>query len=78
VRFLSKVGLNIRKLREARGLTQEELASGAKLKQSHISKLESGVTEGSLSSLRRIADVLNVPVSELLGSCDEKREKEAI
>lgn len=69
---MSLVGMNIRKLREARGLTQEELASGAELKQSHISKLESGVSEGSLSSLRRIADVLNVPISELLGNYDEK------
>lgn len=54
--------------REAKDLTQDELAKLAKLTKPYISQLETGVRQNpSLPVLRRIAKALGVPVTELLG-----------
>jgi transcriptional regulator with XRE-family HTH domain len=58
----------VKRLREAKGLTQAELAKKAKVTQPYITMLESGQRkEPSLATLRRLAKALGVPVTELLG-----------
>lgn len=52
------VGLQIRSVRKARGLTQEELAEKADLSYKYIGELERGQVNVSLDSLQRIADAL--------------------
>jgi transcriptional regulator with XRE-family HTH domain len=57
----------IRKLREAQGMTQEQLARRAGLKQPYVSQLEKGTKKNpSLPALKKIAKALGVPVGELL------------
>jgi transcriptional regulator with XRE-family HTH domain len=57
----------LRKLREERNMTQEELAKLAKVTRSHLSLLEAGHrTNPSLDVLKRLARALGVSVTELL------------
>jgi transcriptional regulator with XRE-family HTH domain len=58
----------IRKLREARGLTQVELAEKAGITQAYLSALENGTrTNPKLDLLRDLAKALKTDVAELLG-----------
>lgn len=52
------VGLQIRSLRKAKGLTQEELAEKADLSYKYIGELERGQVNVSIDSLQKIADAL--------------------
>lgn len=62
-----RIGKVVRALREARGLTQVELARKAKIAQPYIAMLERGDRKNpSLPVLRRIAKALDAPVEELL------------
>ena len=57
----------IKKLREQRDMTQEQLAKKAGVTQGYIAQLESGLRKNpSLPSLRKLARALGVPVGELL------------
>jgi len=59
--------LFLRLQREARGLTQTDLARKAKVTQAYIALLEAGRKKNpSLAILRRIAKALGVPVEDLL------------
>jgi transcriptional regulator with XRE-family HTH domain len=55
----------IRKLREARGWSQGQLAEEAGLSQTYLSRIESGGRPGSVQALRKIAAALEVGISEL-------------
>jgi DNA-binding XRE family transcriptional regulator len=59
------VGGRIRELRTKAGLTQEELASKAKLPQSHISRLENAEYCATNITLTRIARALGVEVGTI-------------
>jgi transcriptional regulator with XRE-family HTH domain len=57
----------IKKLREQRDMTQEQLAKKARVTQGYIAQLEGGLRRNpSLPSLRKLARALGVPVTELL------------
>jgi len=57
----------LKRLREARGWTQAELAKRAKVTRPYITMLEQGARKTpSLPTLQRLARVLGVPVAELL------------
>lgn len=60
----------IREWREKRGFHQSELATLVGYKQSYLSHLESGRREVSDSKLKKIADALNVKISDLLEQND--------
>lgn len=64
--FLKKVGRNIRESRKARGLSQEALALAAGLDRSYVGGVERGERNIAVINLRKIANALNVPVSQLL------------
>ncbi len=64
-RALSAFGLNVRKLRKSRRLTQEGLAIKAGLDPTYISALERGVRNPSLLSIIYIAKALGTSVSAL-------------
>ena len=61
-----KLDMRIKKLRAAKGLTQEALARNAKVSLGYIARLETGHHDPKLSTLRKLAKALGVPVSELL------------
>ncbi len=57
----------IQKLREAKDMTQRDLAAAAKVTPGYIGQLEMGLRKNpSLDVLKRLARALGVPVTELL------------
>lgn len=54
------LGSILRRLRDASGLTQEELASRAGISTSHLAHVEAGRREPSLAVLRRLSQTLSV------------------
>lgn len=62
------IGIRVRRLRKAKGLTQQMLAELSDQEPSNISHIERGATKLSLPTLVNIANALNVTVDELL--CD--------
>ena len=73
---MSKIGENIRKMRELNGLTQEELARrmGYKSK-STINKIESGINDIPQSKITKFAECLNTSPAVLMGWVNEKTSK---
>lgn len=53
-----RVGTNLRRLRQAKGLTQEELAHQAEIHQTYLSGVEVGKRNPSIAVLDRIAAAL--------------------
>ena len=61
---LVKFGLNVRRLRLKKGLSQAALAKQAGLSQNFIGTLERGIQNSSLKALERRAKGLGCPMSE--------------
>jgi len=61
-----EVGLNIRKIREDKGLSQEKLAALADLHRTYIGQIERGEKNIGLRNLEKIAKALNVDIKDLL------------
>jgi transcriptional regulator with XRE-family HTH domain len=59
------LGLNIRRIRESKNMTQLELAEKVGLTNTSLSQMEKGKMTPSLATLERIAAVLGVPISDL-------------
>ncbi len=66
VNINSRLGRRIQKVRIERGLTQEELAHGARLDFSYLNQIENGRRNPSLDAIGRIARALGVPVRDLI------------
>ena len=60
------VGYNIRRFREAKGLTQEQLAERLNVTRQAVSNWETEKTQPDIDTLQRIAQVLEVSVEELI------------
>ncbi|AWM13892.1 XRE family transcriptional regulator [Flavobacterium sediminis] len=63
--ILKLFGKNLRKLRESKGLTQEQLANELGLEISQISRIERGVINTSIYTLYQISSFLNIDMNEL-------------
>jgi transcriptional regulator with XRE-family HTH domain len=60
------LALNLRKLRQAKGLSQEELAHRAEIDRTYISALERSVYAAGIDVVERLARVLDVEAADLL------------
>lgn len=60
------VGGNVRKLRLAKGFTQERLAFAAELDLTYIGGIERGRRNPSLLVMARIADALDASLADLI------------
>ncbi|MFG2763166.1 helix-turn-helix domain-containing protein [Streptomyces rubiginosohelvolus] len=60
------IGVRVRALRKAAGLTQEGLAGRAGLDRKTVNRLELAITSPLLDHLLVIADALGVPLSDLV------------
>lgn len=67
---LAKIGEFIKNLREERGLTQAELASGLGSSQSAIARLEKGEQNLTLSQMAKLSDVLGHQILSLSKTVD--------
>ena len=63
---LLKFGNRVRKLRKAKGLSQEAFASLCGLDRTYISGIERGVRNVSLANISLIAEALGISLSELM------------
>ena len=63
---LQAIGKNVRRLREALGISQEELADRAGLHRTYIGGIERGERNLGLINLVKLAHALGVKPSELL------------
>ncbi len=61
-----KIGQQIRKIRKAHGLSQEELAERVNISTTHMSHIETGNTKLSLPVLVDLAGALDVRTDDLL------------
>jgi len=57
---------NLRRLRHAKGLSQDDLAYEAEVSRSYLSQLEKGAFYASLKIVGKLAAVLDVEPAELL------------
>ncbi len=68
------LGAQIRNLRRQLDLTVAHLAAGAGISTGMLSKIENGQISPSLGTLQALAGALNVPITALFASFDEKRD----
>ncbi len=59
------VGKNIQKIRESKGISQQELAAKCNFEKSNMSRLEAGRVNPTLSTLEKVAKALDVSLTEL-------------
>ncbi len=60
------LGLALRRLREARGWSQEQLAEHAGLNRSYVGEVERGAAIASIVTVEKLAAALDVSVADLL------------
>jgi len=60
------LAINLRKIRQARGLSQEELAHRAEIDRTYISSLERSVYAAGIDVVDRLAQALGVEAADLL------------
>lgn len=61
-----QIGYKIRELRQKKGFKQVEFAKSCGLSQSYLSLIEKGKKEPTLSILKRVASILEVPTPVLV------------
>jgi transcriptional regulator with XRE-family HTH domain len=59
------VGKQIQKLRELKGISQQDLAAKCNFEKSNMSRLEAGRVNPTLSTLEKVAKALEVTLAEL-------------
>ena len=62
-----RIGMRISVLRHLRGLTTHELAERAKIGQTRLHNIEHGKLELRVSEVRRLCEILNVTIDEIIG-----------
>ncbi|MCP9762983.1 helix-turn-helix domain-containing protein [Lacihabitans soyangensis] len=64
--LLKKFGANLKRLRESKGLSQEELCFKSGLSKNQIGNIERGEVNTTISTLAAIGLALELPASDLL------------
>jgi transcriptional regulator with XRE-family HTH domain len=74
-RRCAAIGQSIKRTREKKKLSQEKLAERADIHTSYIGQIERGLRYPSLKVLFKIADAMNVKISDLFTGIDGKNNK---
>jgi transcriptional regulator with XRE-family HTH domain len=61
-----RLAMKLKRLRKAKGWTQQALAQRAQVSLGYLARLETGHYDPKLSTLRKLAKALGVPVTELV------------
>jgi transcriptional regulator with XRE-family HTH domain len=64
--IMQRVGANVKRIRNERGLSQQALADKVKIHRVYVAKIEGAVQAPSLEMLERLAKALKVKVGELV------------
>ena len=62
----SKLGKNIKRIREQKNMTQGDIARALEVDRGYISNIESGKKNLTLATIQKLADALKVSADELL------------
>jgi transcriptional regulator with XRE-family HTH domain len=71
----ARFGAAVRELRRSRGLSQERLAALAGIDRAYMGGIERGQRNPTLSMIQRVADGLEMPISELFRAVEGSRRK---
>jgi transcriptional regulator with XRE-family HTH domain len=71
-----QVAGQVREIRRARHLSQRQLAGRMQVPRTYISKIENGKAIPTLGSLERLANALEVEISQLVRDARSRREEE--
>ena len=63
----TKLGLNLKRIRTEKGISQGDIARELKISRGFISTIENGKTNPTLTTIAKLAKVLRVLVKDLLG-----------
>ena len=74
--MMHSIGDRLRILRDAKGMTQDDLAEAAEMNRVTIAKYEAGKIEPKTKSLSRLAAALEVTTDYLIGQVDPENEQE--
>ncbi|QTE21038.1 helix-turn-helix domain-containing protein [Polaribacter cellanae] len=65
---------NIKRMREAKGLSQKEVISAISMGAAQYSRIENGKTDPSISTVEKIAKALGVTMAELFTDANDLKE----
>ena len=68
-----RFGLNLRRLRKAKGFAQEKFALEYAFDRTYISGIERGTRNPTITVVQRLADALEVPIADLFKDAGEDR-----
>ena len=66
-----RIGMVLRKQREASGFTQEGFADHIRMHRAYYGALENGKKNLQLSTLERVCEGLNCPMSKIISDAEE-------
>ena len=69
------IGRIIQEERKRRGLTQEVLSGLAAISRSHLAEIESGRTKANVETLWKIAEALNMKLSDIIRMAERAHEE---
>ena len=69
---MTRIGENIRKFREEKNLSQEQLAVKIRCGTKKIEDYENGIASPNLDTILKISTVLDIPAAELLAQHDNR------
>jgi transcriptional regulator with XRE-family HTH domain len=72
------IGYNIKKVRQAKALTQVDLAEKIEISRTYMSDIERGAKNPGINTLIKIADTLDVDISKIMGETTLSGKKEHI
>lgn len=75
---MSNIGKTIKKIRAEKGLTQEQLAEQLHVTRQAVSNWEQEKTQPDVETLTTMAEVLEVPVEELIYGNETNKESKVI
>lgn len=70
-----RIGARLKRARQDRGLTQEQLAEAAGLHTTYIAKVEAGDRTPSLETLIRLSSIMNVSLQSVVAVVDQHPEE---
>lgn len=62
---LEQIGINVRRIREAQGISRAQLAFEIETTEKQLSRIEGGEINSGIMNYVRIARVLNISISDL-------------
>jgi transcriptional regulator with XRE-family HTH domain len=64
--ILKKIGARIKKIRELKGISQQDLAASCNFEKANMSRIEAGRTNFTISTLSKISKALNTTIADLV------------